>query len=105
MVVGVAQGLKRCTQKRPRASSPGISEGTSKIYEFSAKKKAVRGVSGVPETNGEVFVGGRPDERELDLEELGFRVRLRALVDGGSRFVHLQPATNREFGNRTRRVG
>ena len=48
---------------------------------------------------------GRQVERELGLEDLGVRVRLRALVDDGSRMVDRYPAADGEFGNRAQRVG
>ena len=51
------------------------------------------------------LVGTRPVERELGLENLGVRVRLRALADGGSRIVHPQPDANGEFWNRAQCVG
>ena len=55
--------------------------------------------------NGEDLVGGRPAGRELGPENLGVRIRLRAMVDGGSRIVRPHPAASDELGNRTRCVG
>ena len=55
--------------------------------------------------NCEDLVGARPVERELGLEDLGIRVRLRALADGGNRVVHPHRAANGEFGNRVQCVG
>ena len=55
--------------------------------------------------NCEGFIGGRPVERKLDLEDLGVRARLHALADGGSRIAHPRPAINEKFGNRTQCIG
>ena len=46
------------------------------------------------------LVGARPVERELGLEDLDVRVRLRALANGGSRMVHPRPAAKGEFRHR-----
>ena len=51
------------------------------------------------------LVGARPVERELGLEDLGVRARLRALADGGSRVVNPHPAANDGFENRAQCVG
>ena len=75
------------------------------IEELVAQRGAVRGVSGGAGANCEDFVGNRPVKRELGLEDLGVRVRLRALTNGGSRVVHPNPATNSEFGDRMQCVG
>ena len=48
------------------------------IQELSAEWGAVRGVSGVTGANCKDFIGAPPVERELGLEDLGVRVRLRA---------------------------
>ena len=74
------------------------------IEELVAQKGAVRGVSGGAEANCQDLVGARPVKRELGLEDLGIRVRLRALANGGSRVVHSNPATNSEFGDRAQCV-
>ena len=50
-------------------------------------------------------MGGYTVERELGLEDVGVRISLRALADGGSRLVHPRTAANGEFGNRTQCVG
>ena len=51
------------------------------------------------------FVGARPVEGELSLEDLGVRVRLRAVSEGGHRIVHPRPAANGEFEDWTQCVG
>ena len=94
---GLAQHLQRCTKTRRRVFAPGMSDGRSK---YSAQGGAVRGVSGGTGTNCEDFVGARPVERELGLENLGVGVCLRAFVDGRSGVAHSHPAANGEFGNR-----
>ena len=43
-------------------------------------------------------VGACSIEGEYGLEDLGVRVGLRALADGGHRIVHLRPAANVKFG-------
>ena len=48
--------------------------------------------------NCEDFGRACPVVRELGLEGLGVRVRLRALADSGSHIVHPHPAANGEFG-------
>ena len=75
------------------------------IEELVAQRGAVRGVSGGAGANCEDLVGARPVNRELGLEDLGVRIRLRALANGGSRVVHPNPAINNEFGDRAQRVG
>ena len=50
-------------------------------------------------------MGARPVERQLGLEDLGVRIRLRALADGGSRIVYSRQPANSEFANRAQRVG
>ena len=61
-------------------SRPGVSEGAG--------------------ANCEDLVGARLARRELGLEDLGVRVHLRALVNGGRRVVDTNPATNSESGDR-----
>ena len=75
------------------------------MQNLSAPRGAVRGVSGGAWANSEVFVGARPIEPELGLEDRGIRVRLRASADGDSRVVHPHPAANGEFGNHAQCVG
>ena len=65
----------------------------------------MRVVSGGTRASCEKFVGARPVERALGLEDLGVRVRLRALAGGGSRIVHSRPAADDQFGNRMQCVG
>ena len=55
--------------------------------------------------NCEDFVAIRPGERKRGLEDLGVRLRFRALADGGNRIVHPHPAGNGESGNRVQCVG
>ena len=74
------------------------------MEELVTQKGAVRGVSGGAGANYEDLVGARSVKRELGLEDLGVRVRLRALVNGGNRVVHPNPATNNEFGDRAQCV-
>ena len=96
--------MQRCTETRRRASAPDVSEGRPK-YRSLAPKRGPSGVSAGVQANCEDFVRARPVKRELGLEDLGFRVRLRALADGGRRVVHPYLATNGEFGDRAQRVG
>ena len=74
-----------------------MSEGRSKTQELATQRGADRGINGGQGTNCEDFVGARPVKRELDIEDLGVRVRLRTLTDGDSRVVHPYPALNGEF--------
>ena len=69
------------------------------MEELVTQKWAVRGVSGGAGANYEDLVGARSVKRELGLEDLGVRVRLRALTNGGSRIVRPHPAANGEFGS------
>ena len=62
------------------------------------------GVSGSTGANFKDFVGARPVEQELGLEDLTVRVRLRALADGDGRIEHPHSATNGEFWNRAQCV-
>ena len=55
--------------------------------------------------NCENFAGAHPIEREFHLDNLGVRVSLHALTDGGNRIVHSRPATNGGFEDRTQCVG
>ena len=75
------------------------------IQELSAERGAVGGFNGVTGANCDDFVAARPFGRELGLENLGVRGRLRALADGGHRIVHQHPDANDEFGNRAQCVG
>ena len=75
------------------------------IQELSAERGAVRDVSRGTGANCEDIIGARPVERELGLEDLGVRVLLHALADGGSRIVYPHPAANSEFGIRAQCVG
>ena len=75
------------------------------IQELSAERGTVRDVGGGTGANCEDFVGARPVEQELSLENFGVRISLGALADGGSRMVHPYPAANDEFRNRTQCVG
>ena len=75
------------------------------IEELVAQRGAVRGVSGGAGANCEDLVGARPVNRELGLEDLGVRVCVGALTDGGSRIERSHPATNVDFGNWTQCVG
>ena len=65
-----------------------MSEGRSKTQELATQRGADRGINGGQGTNCEDFVGARPVERELGLENLGVGVCLRAFVDGRSGVAH-----------------
>ena len=75
------------------------------MQERVAQRGAIRVVSGVSRANREDLVGARPVKRELGLEDLGVRVRLRTLANGGSCVVHPNPATSSEFEDRAQCVG
>lgn len=67
------------------------------IQELSTERRSARIARG--------GAAARPVEREVGLGELGVRVSLCTLTDGGSRLVHLHPAANNEIGHRAQRVG
>ena len=95
VVVGVDTELAALHRK-----ASGMSEGRSKHRRFAPRREAIRGISGGAGANCEGFAGARPLKRELGLEDLGARVRLRALADRGSRVVHPHPVTSSEIGDR-----
>ena len=65
----------------------------------------MRGVSEDAGANCEDFVGTCRAKRDLGFDDLGVRVRLRALADGGSRVVHPYTVTKSEFGDRAKCIG
>ena len=67
------------------------------MKERSVQRGAIWGAGGGTGANCEDFVGARSVERELGFDDVGVRVRLRALAEGGSRVVHPHPAPNGEI--------
>ena len=65
------------------------------IQEPIAEWGTVRGVSGGKDANGKDRVGSRPVERKLRLDDLGVRVSLHAMADGGSCTAHPCLAANK----------
>ena len=93
MVVEVGTGLSTLCRNEPG------------MWEVSAERGGIQRVREGTRADCENFVEAHPIERELGRENLGVRVRLRALADGGNRIVHRHAAANSEFGNRTQCVG
>ena len=80
LVVGVGTRLPTLHRNPPASIRAGHVGGLTQVEELVAQRGPVRGVSGGARANHEDLVGVRPDNRELDLEDLGIRVSLRALV-------------------------
>ena len=105
LVVGVGTGLPTLHQNAPASIHAGHVGGLNQVEEFVAQRGPVRGVSGGAGANYEDLVGVRPEKRELDFEDLGIRVCLRAVVIGRSRVVHPNLTIKHECGDRARCVG
>ena len=94
MVVGGGTGLAALHRNAPASIRAGHVGGKIEIEELVPRRGAVRGVSGGSRANCEDLAWAGPAKRELGLEDLGVRVRHRALASGGSRVVPLYSATN-----------
>ena len=70
MIMGVGTGLAALYPNAPVSIPAWHAGGWIKILELSPERGAVRGVSWSTEFNCEDFVGDRPVERELVLEDL-----------------------------------
>lgn len=104
-VVEVGTGLAAWYRHAPASICDGNVGGQIRIQEVDTERGSVRGGRRGAGANYEGFVGPRPVKRYLGLEDLGARVSLRALTNGGCRTVHPRPAAKDEFRDRAQCVG
>ena len=104
VVVGVGTGLAALRQNAPASIRARNVGGYIQNRSLSPRGGAVRAVGGRAGANCEDLVRARSVSREIGLEDLGVRVRRRAVANGGSHVVHPYGATNSELGDRAQCV-